>query len=153
MRDRQRGRERARGGERERERDGEADAKQMYTCIGRDKRRKMKILQQRVREVSGVKDSQTLTGVQLSVIPVEATVPILFCQDYVASASKDTLFVTWCKNTQTQTSSHIQYRHRHIHGYTISLAHKTHRSNILTDLPHKKHTSTSMHASATVHIS
>ena len=60
---------------------GEAEEEQVYTIKGKESQREeeleTQILQQRATEVSRVKDSRTLTGVQLSVIPEEAPVPIL----------------------------------------------------------------------------
>lgn len=94
-------------------------------------KRETQILQQRVREVRRVKDSQTLTGVQLSVIPVEATVPILSCQG----------------NIQGHTARHVvQYAHK-AHHTNQTLTHtwlhnfiraQKHTSNILTVLPQKQ---------------
>lgn len=88
--------------------------------------------------MSRVKDSQKLTGVQLSVIPLEATVPILSCQGYTASASKDTLPITW-RNTHTHTNlithSVQGLAHTWLHNFTRALKHT---SNTLIDSPHKQ---------------
>ena len=67
-------------------------------------------------EASRVKDSQMLTGAQLSVIPVETTIPILSCQGSVASR--------WLHNfiRAHKLAVSLQFWHTNRHSHTSAIS-------------------------------
>lgn len=85
------------------------------------------------RKMRRVKDSQTLTGAQLSVIPVEATVPILSCRGSIQGQTTAG-HVAQHTHTHTQNSSLINYKPQHIHGTAVSFLSRNKQVKILTVL-------------------